>query len=267
MATPNLTFQECLHIILELEGGYANHPLDPGGPTNWGITQGLYDAWTKVHRQERNSVYSIKQTHVTQIYHEQFWEPIKGELLPVGLNLAVFDCAVHSGPVQAIKILQRLVNLKADGMLGSRTLSAVNNAGIPLKELILQYNAARMKFLRTLRGWRTFARGWTKRLEKIEKACLTAIEPVSRVDPKLKPAPTQTPNAVSDERVKAHGARALLTPKNGAIASLMAVGETVKETFNQSWTVSPWLSVFCVTMWVASVAMVIVWLTYYSSEA
>lgn len=144
------------------EGGFVDHPEDPGGATNYGVTQRVYDNFRDSHGVERRSVRYITDTEVDEIYRQQYWNPILGDQLPSGVDLAVHDYAVNSGVPKAVKDLQRILGVTVDGHLGIITL-AESKKRDP-KQLITQLCQARMAFLKRLKHWKHFGRGWTRRV-------------------------------------------------------------------------------------------------------
>lgn len=163
MAATN--FRQSLSLVLAHEGGYVNHPKDPGGPTNCGITQKVYDAYCDYMHLKRQSVANIKQSEISDIYNKQYWRTIKGDSLSSGLDYAVFDFGVNSGVARASKYLQRLVGVEPDGIIGLVTLSAVEAKMAENPQLtITQYCANRLTFLRSLPTFATFGLGWTRRV-------------------------------------------------------------------------------------------------------
>lgn len=159
-------------LVLRHEGGFVDHPDDPGGPTNKGVTQRVYDAFRAGRGQGKRSVRLIGMDEVEAIYREQYWSKAGCDDLPAGLDYAVFDFAVHSGVQKAIKDLQRAAGLPAaqvDGNVGLVTLGAVRKAG----PLISPLCARRLVFLRSLKAWRTFGNGWGRRVAEVERTALT----------------------------------------------------------------------------------------------
>lgn len=158
----------CLLLIRAHEGGRVDHPKDPGGRTNKGITQRVYDAYRRSLGLPKRDVWTIEDEEVDDIYVRQYLGPVWYERLPAGLNYAVADFAVNSGVSRAVKELQALVGAKADGVMGVRTLAAVEAAidgdTDNLVNLIGSYCERRMKFLRRLKHWGTFGKGWTRRV-------------------------------------------------------------------------------------------------------
>jgi len=148
--------------VLAHEGGFVDHPRDPGGATNFGVTQATYDAYRKQTGQPGRSVRQIQAVERDTIYRLQYWDKIMGDDLPAGVDYAVYDFAVNSGPSRAAKYLQRVVGVKQDGIIGLQTLAAVERMNAT--EVVAQLCADRMAFLRRLRHWPTFKNGWTRRV-------------------------------------------------------------------------------------------------------
>lgn len=150
------------------EGGYVNHPDDPGGATNLGVTQRVYSAWLKSRGQPDRDVRHISQAEADRIFKDQYLAPVRFDDLPDGLDYAMADYSVNSGPVTAAKALQRILGVKADGHIGAVTMAALPTAHLELAHLIEKLCNQRMAFLRGLRHWKTFGKGWTKRIEGAE---------------------------------------------------------------------------------------------------
>ena len=148
--------------ILAYEGGFVNHPKDPGGATNQGITQRTYDAYRRRIGHATQSVRLIDNVERDTIYRVQYWDAIKGDDLPSGVDAVVYDFAVNSGPSRAAKYLQRIAGVKQDGMIGMQTLDAL--ARMDSTQVIGRLCADRMAFLRGLPAWVTFGTGWTRRV-------------------------------------------------------------------------------------------------------
>ena len=137
-------FEKCLQITLQWEGGYSNHPDDPGGPTNRGIIQREYDAWRKAHGFSPQSVRWIKESEYRAIYRAEYWDAMGCDSLPSGLDLAVFDAAVNSGVTRAHMWLSTTHDIDA-------------------------YCDARLAFLQRLgRLWHVFGAGWRRRVVGIK---------------------------------------------------------------------------------------------------
>lgn len=147
----NLT--QALKHLLGNEGGYVDHPKDPGGATNYGITQRV----ARAHGYQ-GDMRNFPLSMALGIYEADYWKPIKADQLPESLRFHVFDAAVNSGPSQAIKWLQRAAGVADDGIIGPRTLSAASLVS-PAK-----YSAIRLRFMTTLDTWPSFGKGWARRI-------------------------------------------------------------------------------------------------------
>ncbi|MCF4097946.1 glycoside hydrolase family 108 protein [Maritalea mediterranea] len=163
-------FQTALAHIFAQEGGYVDHPHDPGGATKYGITRATlarYRNIKPVSNLPKSAVRRMRKTEATQIYYCYYWHPIFGSKLSAGLAFCLFDFAVNSGPPRAIKTLQNVVNVPADGRMGPITLAAIKTY-ISMRgeaQLIDRICAARLRFLKRLRHFSTFGRGWRRRVE------------------------------------------------------------------------------------------------------
>lgn len=200
--------------MLGWEGGFVNHPKDPGGATNKGVTQRVYDNYRSRKGLGRQSVKLIISDEVSEIYVNQYWTPARCDDLPAGLDYAVFDFAVNSGVARAAKELQRLVGAKMDGVIGDQTLSLVAKADVV--ELIEAYCAARLAFVKRIRHrktkellWKTFGTGWKRRIVGESDGIQThdigvvdrAVALVMRTADDLPlPDPVHTPTTVDEER-------------------------------------------------------------------
>jgi len=160
------SFDHCLRIILHHEGGYVNHPKDPGGETNLGVTKRVYEEWggTKEMR-------DLTVEDVAPIYEKNYWGRLKCDKLPIGLDLCVFDFGVNAGTGRAAKYLQRMIGASADGAIGPNTLSKVREfvSAEGLDAAIMDYQAARQKYYESLSTFETFGRGWTRRVDETSK--------------------------------------------------------------------------------------------------
>lgn len=154
-------FEHCLEIILRHEGGYVNHPKDPGGETNLGVTKRVYEEWGG-----SKDMRDLTVEDVTPIYKANYWDRVKGDELPTGLDLCVFDFGVNAGTGRAAKYLQTLVGATPDGAIGPATLRQVvqyvDNHGV--EEAIDRYQEARQGYYERLSTFDTFGKGWTRRV-------------------------------------------------------------------------------------------------------
>ena len=161
-------FEKALALVLEHEGLYVNHPRDPGGATMKGVTQAVYDAYRKIRGRPSQSVKFITDEELRAIYKFQYWDKVHGDFLPTGLDYAMFDFAVNSGVGRASKYLQAVLGVAQDGQIGARTLAAITNPVSIINALLDR----RMGFLRNLRTFLTFGKGWTRRVQGVRAKAL-----------------------------------------------------------------------------------------------
>jgi lysozyme family protein len=158
-------FERALAAVLVHEGGYVNHPKDPGGATNKGVTQRVYDDY-RLHRgMAPRSVRHIQPTEIEDIYRRQYWDAVRCDDLPAGVDYCVFDLAVNSGTNRAARFLQRAVGVLEDGKIGPITIAAVKN--VPPALLVDSICDERICFLRSLGTFATFGKGWTRRVSDV----------------------------------------------------------------------------------------------------
>ncbi len=163
-------FPKSLKAVLVHEGGYSNNKSDPGGPTMRGITQKVYDAWRVGRGLEKRPVRQIDNAEISKIYEIQYWQACQCDDLPSGIDYVVFDGAVNSGPAQSIKWLQRALTGYTgpiDGVLGVRTLRRVKEDDNH-DALVARICERRMAFLKALRTWPVFGKGWSKRVAGVK---------------------------------------------------------------------------------------------------
>lgn len=174
-------FDACEKTTLVYEGGKVNNPRDPGGRTNEGVIQRVYDGWRRRKNLPLRSVYEMEPAERDDIYRNQYWAPIQGDTLPAGVDLVVYDGAVNSGPTQSVKWLQRalsdagLYHGSIDGHVGEGTLSALEQC-TDMAALIRAICARRLAFLHALKTWATFGSGWGRRVAAVQRAALALME-------------------------------------------------------------------------------------------
>ena len=166
-------FERALAIVLRHEGGFVNHPNDPGGMTNNGITKKVYDAYMGKVTTEQE-MRDMPENHVAEIYKKQYWDRVNADSLASGLDLSVFDWAVNSGCGRAVKALQKCVGVKQDGGLGPITLKSVNEHDA--EELIEMKSVERETFYRKLKTFEHFGKGWLRRNKETRSHALANIE-------------------------------------------------------------------------------------------
>lgn len=149
-------FDRAFAIVIGHEGGYVNHPSDPGGETKYGITKRSYP---NLH------IPSITLDDAKAIYRRDFWQKLRCGDMPWPIALSVFDAGVNSGPGAAARWLQTAVRVAADGAIGPITLAAVARADP--HEVTAELIARRLQLMTSLPGWGTFGLGWSRRLARL----------------------------------------------------------------------------------------------------
>lgn len=175
--SPPDAFAACLAIVLEQEGGYADNPVDPGGATKFGITRATLAAWRNVAPASalpKSEVAGLGRDEAAAIYRARYWDRCNAGALPPGLDLALFDFAVNSGPDRAVRTLQHLIGTEPDGIVGPRTLDAVKAriALTGIAGLIVALCDGRLTFLQRLAISATFGAGWARRVDEIRALAL-----------------------------------------------------------------------------------------------
>ena len=162
----NTNFEKSLAELLKHEGGFVNHPSDPGGATNLGVTQAVWEDWIDRAVSEEN-MKALTPAKVAPLYRELYWDRVKGDKLPSGVDYCVFDAAVNSGASRAAKWLQTTVAAVPDGAIGEQTLKLVLLTNPQM--LIDKYSANRLAFLQRLETWPTFGKGWERRVREVQQ--------------------------------------------------------------------------------------------------
>jgi lysozyme family protein len=165
----NTNFEKSLAELLKHEGGFSAHPQDPGGVTNLGVTQAVWEDWIDRTVSEEK-MRALTPAKVAPLYKELYWDRIKGDKLPSGVDYCVFDAAVNSGVSRAARWLQTTVGAVADGAIGEQTLKQVLLTNPQM--LIDKYSANRLSFLQRLSTWPTFGKGWERRVEEVRVTAL-----------------------------------------------------------------------------------------------
>lgn len=192
-------FREALDFILAQEGGWTDDPHDPGGPTNKGITLGVYadEVRRKITSSNRADLIAqlrtLDEQRIREIYHRRYWKVAQAHNLPTGLATFHFDCAVNQGPGRAARFLQASVGASVDGAIGPLTLSAAHRADAV--KALQKYAGLRRRHYRGLSHFWRFGRGWLARVERTLAASLAQARSAPSVDPLVVRSPSQVDDA------------------------------------------------------------------------
>jgi lysozyme family protein len=167
-------FETCLAKLLVHEGNFVNHPEDPGGMTNLGVTIKVWEEWVG-HPVSEKEMRNLTPLMVGPLYKRKYWDACHADELISGLDYCVFDTAVNSGVGRAVKLLQSCVGATPDGGYGSITNALVKKAEQEPAKLIEAYCAKRLEFLQSLRTFETFGKGWTRRVEEVKAEALKML--------------------------------------------------------------------------------------------
>lgn len=159
-------FDQCFKWLMEHEGGFCDDSAlgDSGGMTTWGVTHHDWAKWTG-KEPTRLQMKSLKQSDVKPLYKAYYWDILKCDDLPSGLDYAVFDYGVNSGIYRSAKVLQRLLGVTVDGIIGKQTLAAIKK--VDSKNLAIKLCNERMSYLKSLKIFKNFGKGWTRRVNEV----------------------------------------------------------------------------------------------------
>ena len=165
-------FSKCLEVILHHEGGYVNHPKDPGGETNLGVTKRVYEEFGGT-----KDMKDLTQEDVEPIYEKNYWDKLKCDDMPDGLDLMLFDFGVNAGPGRAAKFVQELVGTTVDGGIGPMSLKAINEyiETHGISQTIKEYANMRQRYYEGLSTFDTFGKGWTRRVSEVTEKSMDMI--------------------------------------------------------------------------------------------
>ena len=152
-----MTFDDAFTRLLGSEGGYSDHKADPGGKTQFGITERVARAHGFT-----GDMRALTRDEAKRIYRTDYWEPVRADELPPPVRYDVFDGAVNSGVKQSVKWLQRAAGVTDDGVIGPKTLAAIH--AMPPDRVAKSYNGQRLRFMKDLKNWPSFSRGWAERI-------------------------------------------------------------------------------------------------------
>jgi len=146
--------------MLASEGGYVHHPSDPGGRTNLGVTQAVWENWVG-HSVTEKEMRALTPEKIEPMYKRKYWDACRCDDLPSGVDYLVFDMAVNSGAGRSAKMLQKILGVTQDGAIGPLTIAAAQHKNS--MTLIDEFSQARIDFYRSLPTFGTFGNGWLNR--------------------------------------------------------------------------------------------------------
>lgn len=189
--------------------------------SKYGVTPAVLRKHRRLNRDiTREEMAALGEAEAKEIFRIQYWDAVKADRLPSGLDYAVADYAYNSGPAQAVESLQRLVGAVPDGVVGINTLNGVDKQA-SVSALIKRYQAARLAFMKRLKGWKEYGKGWERRVREVERLALNMVRqgtPAIRDAPP--PPPTEAPARPSDTRWKfMKGVRAAISTVAAALVA------------------------------------------------
>lgn len=234
-------FDRCLKRVLRDEGGYSNDAGDPGGATMWGITHIDYDAYRRRRGERPQDVRKMTTAERDDIYRGKYWDGSRCDELPAGLDYVVFDGSVNSGVSQSIKWLQRAVGgIAVDGHPGDVTITAARR--VPPETLIRSVCDQRLRFLRNLRTFKLFGRGWSRRVASVEHLALVdAGEDSDHVDHIPREGGAKAKVADISEPIVSQETAAGTTAASATTAGIVSQVQQQLSPFSDTLDVIKWL--------------------------
>ena len=165
-------WQKSFELMLKSEGGYVNNPADPGGMTNLGVTKATWENWVGRESDEAE-MRGLTPEKVEPLYKKKYFDAVRGDELPVGLDYLMFDFAVNAGAGRSIKTLQTAVGVTPDGGFGPMTMAAVQ--AVDPVELIERFSQAKEDFYRSLITFSTFGKGWLNRVADVKQHATSMV--------------------------------------------------------------------------------------------
>lgn len=165
-------FDKSLSFLLKSEGGFVQNPKDPGGATNLGVTKATWEKY-KGRAVSVDEIKALTPSDVEPLYKQMYWNALKCDELPSGLDYCLFDVAVNSGPVRAIRMLQTAVNAPVTGVMTDTLVQLANRKNT--EDLICSICNERLQFMQQLNTWDAFGKGWTSRVNSVKKQSLSML--------------------------------------------------------------------------------------------
>jgi len=166
-------WDNCFAMVIKSEGGFVNNPKDPGGMTNLGVTR---SAWQGFLNRDVTEIEmrGLTPEAVKPFYKSLYWDRIKGDSLPSGVDYAAYDLAVNSGPHKAAQYLQEIAGAPVDGMIGPKSLEAIQSCDA--KETADAICDMRLEFLKKLSTFDTFGKGWSRRVADVKAKAISMAD-------------------------------------------------------------------------------------------
>jgi lysozyme family protein len=160
-------------MVLKHEGGFTNDQRDPGnrlpdgrkGSTMLGCTQANWEAYIN-RKVTQDDMKRLTKDDVKPLYKKNYWDAVKGDELPNGVDYAAFDFAINAGPSAARKMIQRALGVTADGVFGPKTMAAIQSADA--KDLMKKFSNEKIVFYKNLSNFKVYGNGWLKRVEDVQ---------------------------------------------------------------------------------------------------
>ena len=168
----NRNWNKSFDLVIVNEGGYVDNKLDPGGATNWGCTEAVWEGYIG-HKVSVDDMKALTKEDVKPLYKKRYWDAIHGDAIPSGLDYCLFDCAINSGVNRSAKIIQEIVGVFADGAIGNNTVSAITQLN-PVTA-INEFCDKRQAFLESLKTFPVFGKGWSKRVSEVRTRALEMV--------------------------------------------------------------------------------------------
>ena len=166
-------WDDCFAMVIKSEGGFVNHPKDPGGMTNLGVTRSAWEAFIN-RKVTEDEMRALTPELVKPFYKALYWDRIKGDVLPDGVDYAAYDLAVNSGPHRAAQYLQEIAGVTADGMIGPKSIEAIKSCDA--KETADAICDMRLDFLKRLATFDTFGKGWSRRVAEVKAKAISMAD-------------------------------------------------------------------------------------------
>jgi lysozyme family protein len=176
----NLNWDKSFDMVVAHEGGFTNDQRDKGnhlpdgreGCTMWGCTQAVWEKYVG-HEVTQDDMKALKKEDVKPVYKRDYWDAVRGDDLPTGVDYAVFDFAINAGPAAARKMIQRALGVNPDGAIGPATMKAIQDADG--KELMQKFSDAKTSFYKSLDNFPVYGKGWLKRVADVQTSASTML--------------------------------------------------------------------------------------------